>query len=69
MDAADGAGRDALQETIGYYLRGDAKEFHDYFMEDLNSGGMPPELAAKIIKALLHDRNKQMADAIVAALH
>lgn len=64
MDEADEKGEDQLMETIGYYLRGDGKAFHAYFMADLSAGDMPKAVTEKLIEGLLYARNKRIADKI-----
>jgi uncharacterized protein YbaP (TraB family) len=64
MDDADARNEDQLMTTINYYLRGDAKAFHKYFMDDMKSGGMPKPLQEKLIQGLLISRNQRMAKQI-----
>lgn len=68
MEDAQASEEDQLMETIGYYLRGDGKAFHEYFMEDLSAGDLSAKITEKIIDGLLYKRNKRMADAIVKAM-
>lgn len=64
MDDADAKNEDQLMTTINYYLRGDAKAFHKYFMDDMQAGSMPKPLQEKLIQGLLISRNQRMAKQI-----
>ena len=64
MDDADAKNENQLMTTINYYLRGDAKAFHKYFMDDLKAGSMPKPLQKKLIQGLLISRNQRMAKQI-----
>lgn len=64
MDDADAKNEDQLMTTINYYLRGDGKAFHKYFMDDMKAGSMPEPLQEKLIQGLLISRNKRMAKQI-----
>ncbi len=68
LDAAERIGEDQLLTTIGYYLRGDEKQFYQYFLDDMKKGGLSEEMQKKIMQGLLITRNRHMARAIARLL-
>lgn len=61
MDKVDAKNEDQLMRTINYYLRGDGKAFHKFFMEDLKAGSMPKPIQDKLMHGLLYARNTRIA--------
>lgn len=68
MEEADETGEELETEVAEYYLRGDTDELEEYFNSEMVEDGLDPELAAKIMNALLHERNERMAKKIAETL-
>lgn len=64
MDRDDSAGADRLTETMRNYASGDPVAFGRFMDEEMQRTQLAPELTARIQKALLWDRNRDMARAI-----
>jgi len=68
MEEADDEDIDYEAKITNLYLKGDGEGIQAYFDEEMSDDDLPEGLADKILKALLYDRNKEMAETIKKAL-
>ena len=59
---------DPMEKLIGIYLSGDSQALSNVFLEEFNSDELPEGLGDKLVKALLTQRNEQMAETILDAM-